>query len=279
MPSTSGAAAAAEAHTPKPVITSVTPTHGSSVGYAHLIIRGRHLKDGTVGSLHYSLTRCPVAGTCISLGVDDHKPDPLLARITSYGTTVTQRVPVPADHDERLADTAYFVGLSCPTATFCAAVGGYNDDTGLFGTWNGSRWTTRSAPTPAGNPDANYLNTVSCGAPSHCVALGDSFVDTFDDGTLASSATHVPAGYSDPRPDRVSCHAASSCTVIGDGDDGKRAGTSSPSATTRSGRRGDCPTRRSGDRRSRPTSPASTARASIAAPCSPVARAPVPAGR
>ena len=67
-------------------------------------------------------------------------------------------------------------GVSCTSARFCEAVGGYFDeDTGtndtFAATWNGTSWSLQSTV----NPDPNdfhfeQFNTVSCSSPTFCVA-------------------------------------------------------------------------------------------------------------
>ena len=54
--------------------------------------------------------------------------------------------------------------VSCPSASFCAAV----DQAGDVAMYNGSTWST-----PA-NIDANKLNSVSCPSTSFCVAVSNS---------------------------------------------------------------------------------------------------------
>ncbi|MGA2806015.1 MAG: hypothetical protein ABSF89_16775 [Acidimicrobiales bacterium] len=56
------------------------------------------------------------------------------------------------------------VSVSCPTTSFCAAVG---DDGSAF-TYNGSSWTTFSGV------DTNPFEGVSCASSSFCVAVDNS---------------------------------------------------------------------------------------------------------
>ncbi|SHG82044.1 IPT/TIG domain-containing protein [Jatrophihabitans endophyticus] len=282
------AGVSAEARAPRPVITSVEAAYGSSVGYAHLIIHGRHLTGGTVtvagrrtdatvidaevitafpaghrhgtrfpvvvrtkagtsntaryefrharqpgtlravaaeaapggkaADLEYSATRCPAVGTCISLGSDFSGAGPV-ARVTTNGRTITQRVPVPADSDGD--GTADLADLACPTATYCVAVGGYNaDSASLISTWDGRAWTSVTAPVPpeGDNGAVGALLHVACGGPGHCVAFDQQHVYTLDGGTWQVTAAPVPAGSRHVVLDHVSCPVAGWCTVTGSAD-------------------------------------------------------------
>src|SRR5262249_7234576 len=65
--------------------------------------------------------------------------------------------------------------VSCPTDSFCAAVGTYSVGAAnqtLVEHWNGSTWTIVPSPTPAG---AGWLSltAVSCSSATSCLAVGD----------------------------------------------------------------------------------------------------------
>jgi hypothetical protein len=65
-------------------------------------------------------------------------------------------------------------GVACPSATVCTAVGSVISPSGrsrpLTERWNGSRWTGRPIPAPAGR--VSYLGGVSCSSPADCTAVG-----------------------------------------------------------------------------------------------------------
>jgi uncharacterized membrane protein len=71
------------------------------------------------------------------------------------------------------------LGVSCPTMSFCEAVG---DDQQEFGgaslaeTWNGHQWAVQSFPVPA-DSESPGLVQVSCTSATFCEAVG-SFVDS-----------------------------------------------------------------------------------------------------
>jgi hypothetical protein len=71
-------------------------------------------------------------------------------------------------------------GISCPTTTFCVAVGalgGVTDNAGysqpLSAMWKDGTWTLRNVPNPAG-ADGTSLQGVSCTSPSWCMAVGQA---------------------------------------------------------------------------------------------------------
>jgi hypothetical protein len=68
-------------------------------------------------------------------------------------------------------------GVSCASATFCAAVG-ERDETGspsnvlpLAEIWNGARWRRTAVSIPKGWSQGD-LDSVSCTSPAYCVAVG-----------------------------------------------------------------------------------------------------------
>jgi hypothetical protein len=84
-----------------------------------------------------------------------------------------EALPAPAVvHDGELS------GVSCPSRTFCFAVGSYTDSSGNTGAlverWNGSRWTVQ--PTP--NARGATLAAVSCTSRTFCMALGTAASDS-----------------------------------------------------------------------------------------------------
>ncbi len=134
-----------------------------------------------------------VAVTAVALGV----PASGLAASTWTGPTVIDN-PNPPEN------------ISCPTATFCAAVGagGYGQ------TFNGSSWGPPTNIDPSNNPSGHPLTGVSCPSASFCMAVD-----------LAGNAVaFTGGGWSTPVAvdgtrnalTAVSCTSASFC-VAGDG--------------------------------------------------------------
>jgi hypothetical protein len=74
----------------------------------------------------------------------------------------------------RPADERSILGVSCPSATSCTAVGSRHTDAHgvvpLIENWNGQRWSIEAPPIPGMGHAA--LNDVSCTAPTVCTAVG-----------------------------------------------------------------------------------------------------------
>ena len=119
-------------------------------------------------------------------------------------------------------------GVSCPSASFCMAVGGYYTSSGGGGqlayTWNGSAWSVVTVPAlPAGDADPSF-DGVSCPSAGFCMAVGSYYTSSGGGGLFADtwngsawSAVTVPAlptGASGSLTG-VSCPIASSCMAVG----------------------------------------------------------------
>ncbi len=118
---------------------------------------------------------CPSATSCTAVG----------SYLTTSGITGTlsetwdgtswqkQATPNPAG-DTTPAVSPALLGVSCPVAGFCEAVGSYSDGpTGIMlaEAWDGTSWTIQSVPSPAGSTSAG-LSGVSCTSATFCEAVG-----------------------------------------------------------------------------------------------------------
>jgi hypothetical protein len=104
-----------------------------------------------------------------------------------------------------ISNTAPPTAISCPTTSFCAAVG----TSGFVDTFNGSAWGTPSQP----DPNGNSLSAVSCPSASFCVAVDNLGRAIAFNG----SAWSAPVAVDNTRNalTTVSCASASFC-VSGD---------------------------------------------------------------
>ena len=136
-----------------------------------------------------------------------------------------QATPNPAG-DTTAAASPSLLGVSCPEAGFCEAVGA--EDNGANGVmlaeaWNGTSWTIQSVPSPAGTTSA-ALRAVSCTSATFCEAVG-SFRNGFSadvplaeiwDGTSWSAQpVPAPSGQTLALLSGVSCTSASFCEATG----------------------------------------------------------------
>lgn len=119
------------------------------------------------------------------------------------------------------------LSISCPTSTFCMAVGYWSVESPTYETqtliesWDGSTWSLDSSPELI----SSYLYGVSCSAPTSCMAVGYSSSNYVDQQTLAESWNGSQWSISptpSPSPtsgqlEGVSCTGPSSCIAVGPG--------------------------------------------------------------
>jgi hypothetical protein len=98
--------------------------------------------------------------------------DSFFARAQWWNGTTWRKAPFAGP--SRGADERSILGVSCPSATSCTAVGSRHTDAHgvvpLIEHWNGQRWSIEAPPLP-GMGHAS-LNDVSCTAPTVCTAVG-----------------------------------------------------------------------------------------------------------
>lgn len=170
---------------------------------------------------------CPSASYCAGVGTytdsSGNQDGELLT--WSGGTWTAVQAPLPAD---ATGSYATLNAVSCPSASYCLAVGNYQSTSlyraGLLLSWSGGKWTAAAAPGPADS----FLTGVSCPSPSYCVAVGESpdysegVLLTWSGGTWTSAQAPLPAdAASDPEAqlNSVSCPSASYCLAVGDYSD------------------------------------------------------------
>jgi hypothetical protein len=130
------------------------------------------------------------------------------------------------------APNGEFIAVSCPTATWCMAVGQYvrSDRTArpLAETWDGTAWRLAAPPNPAGGIDSGLV-AVSCVSPTSCEAVGGT---ARSEGTFSKPAAifalmehwngtswrrePIRLPFRSEGAASVSCATASMCVVVGD---------------------------------------------------------------
>jgi len=125
----------------------------------------------------YEVT-CATPTACVAAGSYDVRPgtgDGLL--LTGHGSSWSAtEAPLPAGAAAR--PDPDITGVACGSAAVCVAAGYYagpaGQEQGLLLARHGPSWTTRRAPLPAGagTDSSAYLNGVSCGSATACVAAG-----------------------------------------------------------------------------------------------------------
>jgi hypothetical protein len=122
--------------------------------------------------------------------------------------------------------------ISCPTATECIAVGGSFDGfvpgmgtpakkaRPLAEIWNGRAWRVQRIASPPGS--RRSLNSVSCGSPTSCTAVGEIsgnpaglFAEHWNGHTWKPQIIASPSQIIDPGLLAISCEPTRTCTAVG----------------------------------------------------------------
>jgi hypothetical protein len=166
---------------------------------------------------------CSSANACVAVGGFSSAglfPDQALAEAWNGTKWTVKSVPVPQG-----TQSAGLAGVSC-SAGGCLAVGSYLDGSfdrhPLAEVWNGTKWTRREVPDPAGSSNSS-LTGVSCTAEDACMALGTFVDDSFSRHTFTqewNGQTWTAHAVPDPQGavavlSSLSCTAADACTAVG----------------------------------------------------------------
>jgi hypothetical protein len=159
---------------------------------------------------------CAGAGTCMAVGYRlDGLLRPLsLAELWNGTTWKVVPTPNPPGNDIVLS------GVSCTAPDACTAVGSSVDPSGtqvtLAESWNGTTWTIRPSPDPAG-ATFSQLSAVSC-TGRVCTAVGRDTAGTLAEswGGTAWTIQPTPSPAGDTASlSGVSCSAPAACTAVG----------------------------------------------------------------
>jgi hypothetical protein len=186
------------------------------------------LPGGTIESVD-----CSAATACTAVGTDLNTSGIYVTLAERWNGTTWQRQSTPNPAGDTTASVApALLGVSCPTASFCVAVGSYQSgftQAGMAEAWNGSSWTSQSFPVPADSAGWQ-LTGVSCTSVSFCEAVGGYFDndtglnDTFAaawNGTswsLQSTINPDPSDFEFEQFNTVSCSAATFCVAWASGN-------------------------------------------------------------
>lgn len=160
-----------------------------------------------------SESACTVVGRYSASGV--YKP--YVARWNGSSWSL-QSAPSPGEGSAFEA----FLGVSCPTSSFCMATGTAAGKP-FAERWNGSEWTVQTAPNPEGGSEAS-LEGVSCSTASDCMAVGSfkasglrkTLTERWNGSSLTVVSSPNPSGKEGNAALRsVSCLSGSSCFAAG----------------------------------------------------------------
>jgi hypothetical protein len=162
---------------------------------------------------------CATARSCVAVGKTGND-SALIERWNGTRWTIQSPLSPQATYSQLNA-------VSCPTTTFCLAVGThYTSEKGttavITETWNGRYWTAGSAaPLAARFPS---LTSIDCSGPTRCVAVGsrsymptgrpNALAERWNGATWTIQATQNPAADRDINLESVSC-GGGRCTAVG----------------------------------------------------------------
>jgi hypothetical protein len=177
-----------------------------------------------------SQVACPSASVCEAVGFYTDNTDvqrPLINSLNSGSWNAATAVP------SNLGQGFTQLGaVSCPTPTFCVAVGVYTDTSdkqwGLIDTLSSGAWSATAAPQPTAVPEADQyalLWEVACPTPNFCLAPGQyenastnyvATAVTYSAGVWSTAAASVPSNVGDDSYGRtVSCDSPVACVLGG----------------------------------------------------------------
>ncbi len=186
----------------------------------------------------YSVT-CVSATSCVAVGSYVNTSGSIVAMIdtlsgTTWSTSSVTTLPTGAS-----GTYSTLTGISCATATSCAAAGFYEDtdssDNGLLLVLANGNWTTSRAPegpNPGNDGDGHQFASaiqVACPSQTMCIGVGiyqtasDSelpLIDTWNGTTWTGQAGALPvnAGGAGSNLVAISCGSPTSCTAVGQYD-------------------------------------------------------------
>jgi hypothetical protein len=168
---------------------------------------------------------CSASNACTAVGEYDKAGSEttwysLAERWNGSGWSI-QATPNPAGFQH-----AELIGISCPSATSCTAVGSYTTTTGsatLAEHWNGISWSIQTTANPSAGTDI-YLIRPSCSSTTNCEAVGYYRNSSSEHVTLAErwngsawslQSTSNPSGSKSSYLVGLSCSGTTACTAVG----------------------------------------------------------------
>ena len=189
---------------------------------------------------------CRTANSCVAVGsYSTSAGSAALAESWNGGTWTMARPPEPKG---RVAGE--LIKVSCPSTTYCVAVGTSGTSTADFAlaeAWNGKTWSRMPVQPPVSGKYGTELTGVSCTSAASCVAVGtgsaaggglSSFAEVWNGRAWAAGKMSWPKGTRRPYLVAVSCRSAKSCVAVGFADADFDAGghTGRAAATSWNGR-------------------------------------------
>jgi hypothetical protein len=183
---------------------------------------GNFAYDSSFTNLQLDSVSCPADDDCVADGSDfEAETNEFTAVIEQWNGSAWAQVALP---DAAGVDLS---SVSCPSTTFCMAVGRtpFEGDTSnpVAYTWNGNQWSSAS-PEPSSSGEWVNLSGVSCVSTTTCVVVGaQESSDGSDENPFAEEWSS--GSWQTPNVDPnvygelldVACPTGSSCTAVGGG--------------------------------------------------------------
>ena len=174
--------------------------------------------EGSGAFLTYDIA-CPIKGTCVVVGsyTDAKGYTQGVIETLSGGKWKAVQAPLPVKTSGN-PETRLFA-VSCVSATYCVAVGGFADGS-LIETLSGDPSTWK--PKPYVIPEVPYwLGAVACGAVGACVAVSlvntgrSAVMERLSNGTWKATSAPLPSEAAQAELDAVACPSSHSCVAVG----------------------------------------------------------------
>ena len=219
-----GAATAASAATASSVATAASGTTAASAKWAIQPAPNVTVPGGQIQSVS-----CSSADACTAVGnyLNTSGITDTLAEAWNGKAWHKEATPNPPG-DVTPSVSPSITGVSCPSADFCEAVGGYSSGISTSGiiadTWDGTSWASQSVPFPAGS-DSATLHQISCTSATFCEAVGQyfgasgtvPFAEMWNGTVWTPQSTPIPANATIAILGAVSCASATFCITEGGG--------------------------------------------------------------
>jgi hypothetical protein len=180
-----------------------------------------------VGAQHVALraVSCAEATACMAVGYSEESTPGAtpLAEIWNGSQWSLSGAVVASPGSELL-------GVSCPVAGWCAAVGSDHGQDGFAEIWNGSAWTAYTIAAPPGSQSFTLLG-VSCTSSNHCLAVGyyvdntggygKALAEEWNGNKWTESSAVAPNPRGAPYDSNsflyaISCASTTSCVAVGE---------------------------------------------------------------
>lgn len=175
----------------------------------------------------FSAISCALPSSCVAVGdlggLEGQGQHALIERFD--GTRWKREVAA----EPSAASSVTLKAVSCPSTTFCVAVGSWHSSNDLHQqlaeVWTGSGWSiasTPAAPSPALTAD---FEGVTCTSPTDCTIVGESedvFIDAnaliehWDGSTWTREVLATPSSVHSVFPASIACVSATSCKMVGE---------------------------------------------------------------